>query len=47
MASTGGRHPASGGASKRTWSIDFAEYAGGPIEAWLYTNGFQLGAVKN
>lgn len=42
MASTGGIHPAGGGASKRMWSIDFAEYAGGPIEAWLRTNGFRL-----
>jgi hypothetical protein len=42
MASTGAPPPAGGGASKRTWVIDFAEYAGGPIEAWLHTKGFQL-----
>jgi len=42
MASTGATPPAGGGASKITWVIDFAEYAGGPIEAWLDTKGFQL-----
>jgi hypothetical protein len=42
MASTGAIHPAGGGASKRTWSIDFADYAGGPIEAWLHSKGFRL-----
>jgi hypothetical protein len=42
MASTGATHPAGGGASKRTRVIDFAEYAGGPIEAWLHTKGFRL-----
>jgi hypothetical protein len=47
MASTGATPPAGGGASKRTWSIDFADYAGGSIEAWLRTKGFRLehGAV--
>jgi len=42
MASTGATSPADGGASKRTWVIDFADYAGGPIEAWLHTKGFRL-----
>jgi hypothetical protein len=41
MASMGATPPADGGASKRTWVIDFAEYAGGPIEAWLHTKGFR------
>jgi hypothetical protein len=42
MASTGAPHPAGGSASQRTWVIDFADYAGGPIEAWLHTKGFRL-----
>jgi hypothetical protein len=42
MASMGAIHPDGGSASKRTWVIDFAEYAGGPIEAWLHTKGFRL-----
>jgi hypothetical protein len=42
MASTGALHPASGGASNLTWVIDFADYAGGPIEAWLHIKGFRL-----
>jgi hypothetical protein len=42
MASVGATPPADGSASQRTWSVDFAEYAGGPIEAWLHTKGFRL-----
>jgi hypothetical protein len=41
-ASTGATHPAGGGASNMTGVIDFADYAGGPIEAWLQTKGFRL-----
>jgi hypothetical protein len=33
MASTGATHPAGGGAPNVTWVIDFADYAGRPIEA--------------
>jgi hypothetical protein len=40
--STGASPPAEGGASKMTWSIDFADYAGGPMEAWLRAKGFRL-----
>jgi hypothetical protein len=42
LASTGAIPPAGGGASKLTWSIDFADYAGGSMEAWLHTKGFRL-----
>jgi hypothetical protein len=42
MASTGATPPADRGVPTSTWVIDFAEYAGGPIEAWLHTKGFQL-----
>ena len=42
MASTGATLPADRGASKITWVIDFADYAGGSIEAWLHTKGFRL-----
>jgi hypothetical protein len=42
MVSTGATHPAGGGASTITWVIDFADYAGGPMEAWLHTKGFRL-----
>jgi hypothetical protein len=42
MASTGAPPPAGGGASQRTWVIDFADYDGGPMEAWLHTKGFRL-----
>jgi hypothetical protein len=39
---TGATHPAGRGVPKITWVIDFADYAGGSIEAWLQTKGFQL-----
>jgi hypothetical protein len=42
MASTGATPPADRGVPKITWVIDFADYAGGPIEAWLHTKGFRL-----
>jgi hypothetical protein len=42
MASTGATPPADRGVPKITWVIDFAEYAGGSIEAWLHTKGFRL-----
>ena len=41
MASTGATPPADRGVPKITWVIDFADYAGGPIEAWLHTKGFR------
>jgi hypothetical protein len=42
MASTGATPPADRGVPKITWVIDFADYAGGPIEAWLHAKGFRL-----
>jgi hypothetical protein len=41
-AATGAAHPAERGVPEITWSIDFADYAGGSIEAWLHTKGFRL-----
>jgi hypothetical protein len=42
MASPGATPPAGRGVPKITWVIDFADYAGGSIEAWLHTKGFRL-----
>jgi hypothetical protein len=42
MASTGVTPPAERGGLKTTRIIDFADYAGGSIEAWLDTKGFRL-----
>jgi hypothetical protein len=41
-AATGAAHPAERGVPNITWVMDFADYAGGPIEAWLHTKGFRL-----
>jgi hypothetical protein len=42
MASTGALHPAERRGLTVTWLMDFADYAGGSIEAWLHTKGFRL-----
>jgi hypothetical protein len=41
-ATTGAAHPADRSVPAITWVIDFADYAGGSIEAWLDTKGFRL-----
>jgi hypothetical protein len=42
MASTEATPPAERSVPTITWSIDFADYAGGSIEEWLHTKGFRL-----
>jgi hypothetical protein len=39
---TGATPPAGRGGPNITWAIDFSDYAGGSIEAWLHTKGFRL-----
>lgn len=41
-AATGAAHPAERGVATITWSLDFADYAEGSMEAWLHTKGFRL-----
>jgi hypothetical protein len=41
-ASSEAIYSADRGGPKATWVMDFADYAGGPIEAWLRTKGFRL-----
>jgi hypothetical protein len=41
-ATTGAAHPADRSVPTITWAVDFADYAGGSIEAWLDTKGFRL-----
>jgi hypothetical protein len=41
-AATGASHPAARGRPTITWSLDFADYPGGSMEAWLHTKGLRL-----
>jgi hypothetical protein len=41
-AATGAAPPAGHGVPKVTWVIDFTDYAGGSMEAWLHAKGFRL-----
>jgi hypothetical protein len=42
VSTTGVTHPAERRAPTIAWSVDFADYAGGSLEAWLDTKGFRL-----
>jgi hypothetical protein len=41
-AATGAAHPAERRVPAVMWRLDFADYAGGSLEAWLRTKGFRL-----
>jgi hypothetical protein len=42
VSTTGAAPPAERRVPTIVWSVDFADYPGGPIEAWLHTKGFRL-----
>jgi hypothetical protein len=42
VSTTGAAHSAERRVPTIAWSVDFADYAGGSVEAWLHTKGFRL-----